>query len=62
MHALERERGCKTYWCLLDDNALDVEVLEVDIFGISVRFSVLQETKDEFNAFFGPTTYYLEVC
>lgn len=47
-----------TYGCLVHDNALDGQVFNVNVLGISVRFSILQEGSDESDGFLWPATCY----
>ena len=53
---LEKLRHCPTYGSLLNDDALDGQVFNVNVLGIRVRLSVLQETRDELDALLGPPT------
>lgn len=46
-----------TYGGLLDDNAFDGKVFDVNVFGISVGLCVLEETKNELDGFLRPATY-----
>lgn len=48
--------GYNTYGSLLHNNALDVQILNVQVLGIGVRLSVLEQTGDELDGFLGPTT------
>ena len=45
-----------TYGSLLDDDAPDVEFLNVDVLRVSVGLSVLEEAGDELDALLGPAT------
>ena len=45
-----------TYGSLLDNNALDEEVLELDVFRIRVRLSVLEETENKLHGLLRPAT------
>ena len=56
IEALEVVRLKITYGCLLDDNVLDVEVLELKVFRVRVRLRVLQEAENELDGLLGPTT------
>lgn len=46
----------QTYGSLLDNNALDVKVLNINVLRIRVRLSVLEEAGDELDALLGPAT------
>jgi hypothetical protein len=41
---------------LLDDNALDIEVLKLEVLCIGIRFGILQEVKEEANRLLRPAT------
>lgn len=45
-----------SFGSLLDDNVLDEEIFYIDVFGISVRFGVLEQACDEFHRLLGPAT------
>jgi len=40
----------------LDGDVADVEILEVEVLGIGVRFGILEEAGHEANGLFGPST------
>ena len=46
-----------THGSLLYDDALDVEILKLQILGIRVRLSVLEKTSDELDRLLRPATY-----
>ena len=46
-----------TYGCLLDDNVLDEEVLEIKVFRVRVRLGVLEEAEDELDRLLGPAAW-----
>lgn len=51
-----QSNNSKTYRGLLNDDVFDGEVLNVNVFSISVGFGVLKKTSDEFDRFLGPAT------
>ena len=46
----------ETYGSLLNNNALDVQVLNVQVLRVRVRLSVLQKASDELDGLLGPAT------
>lgn len=45
-----------THGCLLNDDALDEEILKLQVLCVRVRLGVLQETSDELHRLLGPAT------
>jgi len=50
------DNGLTTYRSLLNNDVLDDEFFDVNVFRIGIRFSVLQKASDIFDGLFGPTT------
>ena len=60
MRSAHKYRTSATYRSLLDDDAPDVEFLNVDVLRVSVGLSVLEEAGDELDALLGPATWKAE--
>ena len=56
MRSAHKYRTRGTYGSLLDDDAPDVEFLNVDVLRVSIGLSVLEEAGDELDALLGPAT------
>lgn len=41
---------------MVNDDALDGQILNIDVLGVSIRLGVLEESGNESDGFFGPTT------
>lgn len=48
--------GVRTYRCLLNDDALDCQVLQLKTLRVRIGLSVLQEIEEEANRLLGPAT------
>ena len=51
------ENHSETYGSLLNDDALDVQILEVNVLRVRVRLGVLEEASDELDGLLGPATF-----
>ena len=57
LHIFSFHDNAATHGSLLNDDALDVEVLKLQVLGIRVRLSVFEETGNEFNRLLRPATW-----
>lgn len=56
-YAVDQMAQVQTHWGLLNNNALDGEVLNINALAVGVGFGILQEAGDELHRLHGPATY-----